>query len=188
MSQVQAQPASSQAPEKFLPVVLQQFDDAWRVKFGEPILRANEHVPEITARCNRFRSLDRNGLYSLAKDIARITADLIDPKVAQKVVQPPKDERWGSLKSLERALATICTPEFARTITGPLFATYDLRLSDAHLPKSDVEKAFEIIGIQDDDAPIMAGFKMLHMVVSSIDACSRVLVGQFPKSNKKGRH
>ena len=177
MSQVRADPAKTQAPENFLPIVLMRLADTWLKTFGDAILRQHDNFDDIVKRCHRFRALDRVGLFALAKDLARITADLIDAKMAQKIAPPPRGENWGSLKSFENALASRASAEFAHTITGPLYATYELRLADAHLPKKDMGEAFKLLGIEEQDSYLTAGYKMLHMVVSSIDACTRVVAG-----------
>lgn len=177
-SQVEAQSATTQAPEKFLSIVISQLRSAWTQEYGTELYREHDDFGELLMRCQRFRATDRNGLFVLAKDLARVTADLIDAKVAQAACSKP-NSKWGSLKSLENAAANHCTPEFAHQICGPLFATYDLRLQDAHPPKSDIERSFKILGIDGDEPPVLAGQKMIHMVVSSIDALARVLSGQF---------
>lgn len=174
-SQVRAKPASTQAPEWFLPIAIKQLQSEWQDQFGGMIFRQHDSFDEICEKCHRFRALEKHGLFALAKDLARLTADLVDAKEAQKVAPPPKGTTWASLKSLEMALASRCHPDFAHEIVGPLFATYELRLSDAHLPRSDVIKAYEILGITEDEKPIFAAQRMLHMVVSSLDACRRVI-------------
>lgn len=181
-SQVEAKPASTQSPEQFLPIVIDQLDNEWVKQFGERIFRKHDSFDEIVSKCHRFRTLEKRGIFALAKDIARLTADLIDAKVAQKHISQEEAKGLGSLKSLEKAVATRCSGEFARRITGPLFATYELRLSDAHLPKSDIADALGLLGIEEDDAPILAGEKMIHMVVASLDACRRVIANELEAS------
>lgn len=175
MSQVRAEPARTQAPERFLPIVLKRLNATWRETYGGNILRHHENFEDIVKRCHRFRALDRVGLFALAKDLARITADLIDVKAAQAIASPPKGENWASLKSFQNALGTLASAELAHAVMGPLHATYELRLADAHLPKKDLAEAFKLLQIQEQDTYLRAGFKMLHMVVSSIDACCRII-------------
>lgn len=67
---------------------------------------------------------------------------------------------------------------------GPLFGIYELRISDAHLPKSDMEAAFKLMEITDEDTPINAGFKLLHSAVSSLNACQLILRDKFPPLNR----
>lgn len=184
MSQVRADPAKTQAPETFLPIVLKKLNEAWFQKFGTYILRQHENLNDIVKRCHRFRSLDREGLFALAKDLARVTADLIDVKAAQGICPPTKGENWGSLKSFQNALASCSSEEIARAVTGPLYATYELRLADAHLPKKDIADALKLLRIEERETNLVAGFKMIHMVVSSLDACCRIVQGKDAQSSE----
>jgi hypothetical protein len=114
------------------------------------------------------RQVDDSGLFALAKDIARLTADSLDTASMQKIVPPPKSEKWGSLKSLENLLASKIDAEVARSITGPLVGAYELRHADAHLPSSDIENAFTLLKV-DRSAPfVIQGYQLLHSSVSSI--------------------
>jgi hypothetical protein len=183
-AQVRAQVAKSQSPEQFFPIVLEQLSSAWASRFGSAIFRAHDQVDEIAARVHRFRALNRPGLLSLAKDVARLTADAINADAAQEVAPPPKGERRGSLKSFEAALATVCGPHWAHKVMGPLFGIYELRISDAHLPKSDMESAFKLMDISDEDTHLNAGYKLLHSAVSSLNACQLILRDQFPPLNQ----
>lgn len=175
-AQVKVEVAKTQAPEKYLPRVLHKLNVEWRGRFGTALLREHDQIDEILSRIHRFRAMDRSGFLSLAKDIARLTADAIDAGVAQKVAPPEKGQKLGSLKSFEKALATLQGEEIAHKVVGPLFAAYDLRLSDAHLPKSDFLDALKTLGISDDEPPLMMGFKLLHAVVSSLNSCVLLLM------------
>lgn len=44
-------------------------------KLGFHVIRETDSLCVILKKCHRFRSADRGGLYALAKDLARITAD-----------------------------------------------------------------------------------------------------------------
>ena len=184
-AQVRTEVADSQAPEPFLGIVLRQLGEAWQARFGTSLIRTHDQADEILARTHRFRSLDRPGLLSLAKEVARLTADSIDAAAAQKVAPPPKDEKHASLKSLERALAAICGDALAHKAVGPLFAAYDLRLSDAHLPRSDLLNAFTLLGISEDDPHLTAGYKLLQATVSALNDCTFILRGDFPGAPAK---
>jgi hypothetical protein len=68
-------------------------------------------------------------------------------KGSREVVPLAKGEKRGSLKSLERVLATVIAPEDAHRLTAPLFGVYDLRLGDAHMRSSQINEAFELVGV-----------------------------------------
>ena len=76
-------------------------------KLGMVVVRDHMEVPNLLQRAHRFRATDRSGSPSLAKDLARLTADRIDEKAIQKLVKPPEGANWRSLKSLENLLSQL---------------------------------------------------------------------------------
>lgn len=174
-SQVRADPAETQAPEAFLRSALEALAEAGRKAFGIELIRPHEHHDELLDRAHRFRAVDRAGLLALAKDLARLTADSINAGELHKVVAPPKGERWGSLKSLEKLLGTRIDPAAARELVAPLVGAYELRHADAHLPGSKVKEALALAGIDESVPPVVQGYQLLDACVSSIYAISKVL-------------
>lgn len=171
--QMKAEPANTQAPEAFLSKGLAKLNRLAKAKYGITIIRSHEQIPELIERSHRFRATDKNGLFALAKDLARITADSFDAKAMQKLVSPPKGTKWKSLKSLENLLATTLDPSQARAILSPLFRIYDLRLSDAHLSKKDIEDTFTLLSVDRKLPTIIQGYQLLNSCVSSIyEICS----------------
>ncbi|WDF72277.1 hypothetical protein [Novosphingobium sp. KACC 22771] len=174
-AQMEARPARTKAPERYFMKMIGEVNRAWQEHFEVPLFRAHAEAVEIGRRVHRFRSLDRPGLFALAKDVARLTADSIDVAAAQKIAPPPKGEKRGGLKSLELALSTLCSPALAHKLMGPLFAAYELRLADAHLPRSDQTKFFQLLDIDEGNPPITMGRDLLIAVVSSLAAIVHVL-------------
>ena len=167
-AQVRACPADTQAPEDYLAKGIKLLNDSSFKKLGFNVIRENNALSAILKKCHRFRCTNKDSLYSLAKDLARVTADSIDGTQLQKLVPPPAGERWGSLKSLEKYLCTIVPEEYAKRVMGPLFAIYDLRLADAHLPRSNYETQLQLIGIHEENPFVWQGYEMLHSCVSVI--------------------
>ena len=167
-SQVDANPASTRAPEAFLTEALDRLQTLAQAKLKIALRRQHDSVAELIPHIHRFRATDKKGLFALAKDLARITADDFDEKQLQRIVAPPKGEPWGSLKSLEKVLATKIDPVEARAMLGPLRGVYKLRLEDAHLPSDDVAAAMRLIGV-DDAAPFVEqGYQLIHSAVDAI--------------------
>ena len=174
-SQAKGIPASTQAPEKFLSKGLSLLKDLSKEKLGFSILRDHESVPKLLETAHRFRAVDKSGLYALAKDVARLTADTIDATAIQTIVTPPKGTTWRSLKSLQNLVATKVDAKVARSMLSSLVGVYELRHGDAHLPSSEVDEAFSLVGI-DQTAPfIHQGHQLLHACVSSIYGIAEVL-------------
>lgn len=166
-AQVRARPVETLAPEGFIAASLEIADEKFKARWGVSLLRTHQDTAEIISRSHRFRSLDQAGFLSLAKDLARISADLIDQKALHGIAAPQNGQGTGSLKSLERVLATVVSPEEARKLTSKLFGIYDLRLSDAHLPSSKMEDAMKLIEIPLEQDWLLKGAFMIHQWVAS---------------------
>jgi hypothetical protein len=167
-SQMRADPADTQAPEKFLPQAWASLNEIFIRKLGEPLFQHHEEHYQIMEHTHRFRSTDRAGLFALAKDLARLTADSIDVRVLHKIVTPPKNEKWGSLKSLEKVLATMIEPAAAHNVMTPFFGVYEMRQGDAHLPSSELLKTLNMLEIDRDTNPVFQGFQLLHRFVTCL--------------------
>ena len=167
-SQVDARPASTRAPEALLTEELDRLQTLAQAKLKITLRRQHESIAELIPRIHRFRATDRKGLFALAKDLARITADDIDERQLQTLVAPPKGESLGSLKSLEKVLASKIDPADARAMLGPLVGVYKLRLSDAHLPPDDVDDAMRLIGVDDASPFVVQGYQLLHATVAAL--------------------
>lgn len=174
-SQVHATPANTQAPELFLYQGLQLLNEMSKKELNILIFKKHNFHSDLNKKIHRFRATDETGLFELAKDIARITADSFDAGVIQTVKKPAKGEQWGSIKSIEKLISEKVQLEIARKITAPLVGIYELRLADAHLPSSKIDEAYELIGIDKKWPYIKQGHYMLHKCVTSIYAISDIL-------------
>jgi hypothetical protein len=174
-AQAEGNPADTQAPEAYLTKAFNLLNGMTRRKLGFALFRAHERFQSLACEAHRFRSTDRGSFFSLAKDLARLTADAIDTAAIQKVVAPPKGEKWGSLKSLEALIALKVGPARAHTLLGPLFGVYELRQADAHLPTSDADSALGLVKV-DQRAPFVTqGYQLLHSYVSSLYSLGEAL-------------
>ncbi|MFA4957774.1 MAG: hypothetical protein WC556_12465 [Candidatus Methanoperedens sp.] len=187
MSQVNAVPASTQAPEEFLSKGLDALNEASKTNLGFAILRQHDQIPDLIARAHRFRAIDKAGLFSLAKDLARLTADSFDVIAIQKLVIPPKDTKWGSLKSLEKLLTLRIKESSAQKIMGPLVGIYKLRLADAHLPSSETEEALALAGIDQKAPYVTQGYQLLYVCVSSLFTIYEVIAHWEREKIEKNR-
>ena len=174
-AQVRAVPANTHAPERFLGKSLSTLNDLANEKLRIDLIRPHKQIPSLIARAHRFRSTDQEGLFSLAKDLTRLTADSLDTAELKKLVTPPEGEKWGSLKLLQNLLATKTSPESARKLLSPLFWTYELRLADAHLPKHGIGDVLISLGVDQDAPYVVQGYQLLHACVSSIYGICRII-------------
>jgi hypothetical protein len=171
-AQMSARPASTMAVEKRFATALARVNTAFEARWGRPMLVTHPDVAGIMRTVHRFRATDRSGLLALAKDIARLTADSFDVQALHQAAPPTGDGGRGSIKSLERVLATLSDSARARTTMGALAGVYDLRLGDAHLPSSRIEAAFELVGIDTNDRFIHLGEKLLEAASASLDGAA----------------
>jgi len=166
-SQMRAQPAHTSSPEDILPKVLHNIGVRFEERTGLKLFHGEEpSLDRVYLSIHRFRAVPANGVYALAKDIIRLVADRIDASQLQKIAAPPKGERWGSLKSLEKFLSILVSPMDARDIMAPLFGAYELRLRDAHVASSEVNEVFHLARVDQNASPVTQGFQLIGSVTS----------------------
>jgi hypothetical protein len=166
-SQARGEPADTTAPEQAFVQLRRELNELAAGWYGAPLFNVHEAEADILKSIYRFRAFDRASLLGLAKDIARLTADMIDIGALRQVQAPPNGERWGSLKQLEKSLGTIASADDARSALAPLVGIYKLRLGDAHLPTRDIEEAFQLAGIDLNASPLQQAFRMIDAAVVS---------------------
>jgi hypothetical protein len=163
-------PTDTRAPERELVKWLELLDEFFQARYGNPLFRGHSERLPLLASVHRFRALTAGGVLSLAKDIARITADSIDIPLLREIVKPPSDQKLGSLKLLQAAMANSIGADAARAIMGPLVGIYDMRLGDAHLPSSSIGEAFELVGIEDVSiSPVDQALQLLDSACSTLE-------------------
>jgi len=168
MSQMQAKPASTQAPEDYLLSGIVLLNKLISDKFGVSVFKEHADANEILKRIHRFRAVTKEGLFELAKDIYRFVGERIDTEEIKKVVNPKKDEKWGQLKSLEKLLALKVGEETAYTLVSPLWGIYSLRLTDSHLPPNDISEAYSLCRIDTNMPTVFQGYQLLESCVTCV--------------------
>lgn len=161
-------PAPTQAPEPFLPIGVAKLNEAYTNRFGTPLFRPHTNSAEVFKSCHRFMSLSTPGLYQLAKEVVRVIIEHIDTAPLQKVVSPPNKEKWASLKSLEKVLATAVGKDRAHAELGPLHGIYNLRLADAHTASSDLDEAYRLARVDKTLPFVMQGRDLLITCVTCL--------------------
>ncbi|WP_285404280.1 hypothetical protein [Luteibacter sp. ME-Dv--P-043b] len=168
-AQWRAQPAGTSAPEaRFVSAWhrVNEFVTAW---CGAPLFRAHEANESIFRTIHRFRVTDRDSLLSLAKDIARLTADGIDIGSLRSVITPPSGTTWRTLAHLEQALATVTDAAQARSTLTALVGVYELRLGDAHLPSGKLHEAYVLAGVDSEAGPLEQARQLIDGAATSLE-------------------
>jgi hypothetical protein len=166
-AQAQGVPADTQPPEPFLPIGVARLNNAFGKRFGAALFRPFD-PEEAFKPCHRFRALTAQGLYGLAKDLTRLVIEPIDTAALQRVVPQPLKEKWGSLKSLEKVLATVIGEQGAHAALGPLHGIYNLRLADAHVASEDLDEAYTLAQVDRTLPFIMQGRDLLITCLTSL--------------------
>ncbi|MBK8762280.1 MAG: hypothetical protein IPM03_18015 [Sulfuritalea sp.] len=149
--QMRCEPASTEAPENYFQEMLKRLDAAFVKLHGSPLFHDHPDKDGMLDTMHRFRGLTgRAGVLSLAKDIARATADAIDGARMRALVPPGTKPGLGSLKLLDAYLAAKVGAVRSREIMGPLVGVYDLRLGDAHPASSGIADAVKLARIDPD--------------------------------------
>ena len=174
-AQAEGRSAGTHAPEAVLPMLFVRLNEVTTAKFKFRLFRPHADFDTLTVGAHRFRSTDQAGFFSLAKDLARLTADSIDTGAIQKIVPPPKGEKWGALKLLENFVGLRVGPEKARFLLGPLVGIYKLRHADAHLAGSNINDEFALARVDRTQPFVFQGFRLLDSCVSSLNLILKVL-------------
>ena len=98
----------------------------------------------------------------------RVVVEHVDTAALHKIVAPPEKENWGSLKSLEKVLATVTGEKWAHAALGPLHGIYNLRLADAHIASQDLDEAYALAQVDRTLPFVMQGRDLLVTCVTSL--------------------
>jgi len=167
-AQGQGIPTRSQAPERFLPIGITVLNNAFTTRFGTALFRPYPNYTEAFKSCHRFKALSAAGLYELAKEVMRAVGEHIDTAALHRIVAPPTKEKWGSLKSLEKVLATVIGEARAYSQLGVLNGIYNLRLADAHSPSQNLDEAYSFAHVDRTLPFVMQGRDLLIACVTSL--------------------
>ncbi len=174
-AQMRSVVAKTHSPEGTLPIILEKLDRLFRERLGGDLFVPHAHTPDLLKVVHRFRALEPQGIYSLAKDLIRLTTERIDKKLLQKIAPPPKDVTWGTIRSLEGFLATLVTVDEARTLLTPIVGVYELRKSDSHLPAGELNEAFAMARVKRTDHLVEQGTSLIASTVECLNVIGLVV-------------
>ena len=171
-AQVVGEPSDTNAPEKMLAKAISWAEQSFQLRTGTNLFLEHEQRPQLLRGISRFSGCDWSGLLRLAKDVTRLTADSLNKEVLRSLVEKPGD--LGSLKLLEKYLSTIIPEAQAKMMMAPLFCVYDLRLADAHLPKSNYEQRLADMGVKTDKPYVWQSAQMLNLCANAVGQIGNV--------------
>lgn len=173
-AQMKVTPAATQPPEPYLLRAVVELNRTTGARYGFRLFRPHDEFTNIASRCHRFRAVDQPGLLALAKDVCRITADLIDKKAIHDVASPP-DRKIGTLKSLEFLVASRIGERAAADLMSPLFGLWELRLADSHPPTGGLDESYLKLRIDGDNPWVLRGLQLLDAAVATLWSVRDVL-------------
>ncbi len=177
MSQVDAEPAKSEAPEMFI------FDSREAVNHFSSLalgfkLCADHDYLKILGKCiHRFRVTSDAGLLALAKDLTRFTIETFDTQLLRQYLANRANGKWGSLKLLDSVFSARYNPDIVKKNLAPLHGIYNLRHADSHLPSENFDDAFALLSIDRRQSLISQGLQMIDSVVTCMFAVAKGLRG-----------
>jgi len=166
MSQMETNPAATEAAETVFFRLLEQIQEVSRAKFGRELLKHHSASKEISKKIHRFEASSLEGFYSLCKEITRFLIERIDIDLL-KELKTETDPKLGSLKRLERILTAMGYD--GRNMLSVLVGVYELRVADAHLPStSGIKDAMALVGVDYDDLKLNAGRRLLQDINTTL--------------------
>ena len=174
-AQMEVNPAETSAPEAELEAAIRDVGEAFSARYGRPLLREHDSVPDLLRRTHRFRVADNDGLAGLAKDVTRLFIERVDVDAIKNALALGKSEKLGSVKMVEKLVATRISESDAKEMMAPLFGLYDLRLADAHLGSIDIESGILRVGVDKEAAAAIQGWKLLRVFVDTLRAIAAIL-------------
>jgi hypothetical protein len=138
MSQVKATPANTQAPEKYIDYGHKYLNKEFLRLYQFPFFTNNSEYKNILKNINRFTSISEDGFYELAKNLTKVSIELINTKAIKKIPKLSIDKNLGSIKTLEQFLIQKLNfdKNEARKQTSLLAGIYELRIKDSHITNS----------------------------------------------------
>jgi len=175
-AQMEVRPAGTHAPERHLREAIHGVGELFEGRFAVNLFREHTLKSNIINILHRFRSLQPNGLYDLAKDVTRAIIEDLNIKALHQIAPPEGSDGRGSLKSLERLIGTELTDEKeAHHLMSIMFGVYELRGITSHLPSSETEEAFKLACVDNSAHPLEQGRQLLHAVMFFLAELSRLL-------------
>lgn len=182
MSQMEAKPADTTAPEQLLLYAIDHIQKVSLHFMGRPILREHSAAHRISERIHRFHGHSIEGICFLCKELTRLIIERIDVDLLKKV-DPTADRNLASIKRLEHFLNSkgFC----GRKITTPLLGVYELRIADAHLPSNELSDSLRLLGIEAvDDHQIMAK-ETIRRIAYSVGVVGDIIIKSYDEGKNE---
>lgn len=173
-AQMEVNPADTKAPEAALGTAIQALEDAFAKQYASQLLREHESIEGLLRKTHRFVATEPDGLLQLAKDITRLFIERVENDSLFTALGLTK-AKLGSLKLLEKLVASRLSEDVASKMMAPLFGIYDLRLADAHLGSSKIASGLKRAGVDDTLPHAMQGRQLLQSTIDTLHAIMQAI-------------
>ncbi len=156
------------APERLLIDTIQKANQTFIEEYHMPLFQQQNLINNIQRKIHRFRSVEEDGLLSLASEINKYVLERIDTSSLRRNLNSNIQSR-KTLKLLEGFFHQKLEYENASEIVAPLFGVNDLRNIHSHYTPDDQreEKYFEVIGINRSAPIVHQGAEMIDKVATA---------------------
>lgn len=148
-------------------------------KNGIHLFNSHLEMDKLINKVHRFVAYNYEGIFKLAKEISRVIVESINTKGIKQILKS-KDE-LRSIKALEKYIGTLIDPMIARKLMTPLVGIYELRNRDAHLYGENIQKAFKLLEIDEEEIPLRIGEKLILLSCKTMYTVTRII---FEDKNK----
>jgi len=165
MSQVNAEPARTFAPEFLLFKVTEILDTEFKAKFGKNLFEYHIFQDNINLKIQRFCVLNLEDLFKLAQLITKYVIERINIDNIDSILT--KDySGLGSIKKIEKLLSQFSIDGY--NLTSVLVGVYELRLAESHLSSSDLDDSIKIAGLNMNQPFPLIGKQLIFNVANCL--------------------
>lgn len=180
MSQMEARPAQTVAPEILLNWSIRRLQEVSITHLGSNLLRENALANTILTNIHRFHGDSIDGVCYLAKELTRSIIERIDMNLLRQLV-PNAGKDLKSIKLLEHFLSSF--GHDGRRMTSSLAAVYSLRLREAHLHSKDWKETLAILKIKPTEDYQLVAKALIAKVAKSIFEIAQAIEDRQIKKN-----
>jgi len=184
MSQVKAEPASTQAVEELLFRSMELLEAGFSNELNTELFSHKIDESELKKQISRFSSRDEASLLRLAKELIRVFSERLNKNNLRQLATHKDKKNLGSNKLLEDILAQKVGTDKARQVFGVIAGTYDMRLGDAHPTSSGIGDALKLAKINESESFLRQGEQLICNFGEAIWWIGKLLFGK-PDTEKE---
>ena len=168
LSQVEANPANTHAPEVILFELAEVLEQHFYEKYQLELFSHKVDADTFFKHISRFASKDQPSLLRLAKELTRFFSERLNKKALKQLSNHKLKNDLGSNKLFESILADKVGEDKARQMFGIIAGIYDMRNGDAHISGSKITDAIKLAEVDDSLSYLRQGQQLIDNLARSI--------------------